>query len=73
MATRGSVNMSKAEVHWNGEIFHRLGEAQAETERWPIHYTPNVHIHRWFADHQHQSQSPANSTPHTKLKHETIS
>ena len=38
MATRGSVNMSKAEVRWNGEIFHRLGEAQAETERWPIHY-----------------------------------
>ena len=30
--------MSKTEVRWNGEIFHRLREAQAATEKWRINY-----------------------------------
>ena len=25
--------MSKTEVRWNGDIFHRMGEAQAETKK----------------------------------------
>ena len=30
--------MSKTEARWNGEIFYRLGEAQAETKKWRIHF-----------------------------------
>ena len=57
--------MSKTEVRWNGDIFHRMGEAQAETRNGAPTVTPNVRTHRSATSRQHHSPSAQNQSRST--------
>ena len=58
--------MYKTEVRWNSDIFHRMGEAQAETRNGAPTVTPNVRTHRSATSRQHHLPSAQKPSPSTR-------